>query len=142
MSWEKQRLPSSKAHLATTEAAEKARDRGKLRSRGLEKYHLALQILKGIRGLGGLLLSDEVVLVDITGVKELVGRLLVPGIGQKLRPADFPIRGDQCRAQPLKFITDWGSLSSSSSGASAAAQGQHEDEKTKRTEKVHGTTLL
>jgi hypothetical protein len=112
----------------------------KLWLRGLEKYYLGLQVFKGIRGLGGLLFGDEVVLVNITGVKELVGRVLVLGIGQKLRPADFPTAGAQCIAQPLKFITDRGSLGSSSGGASAAAQTQDKDKdkKTKRTEKVHG----
>jgi hypothetical protein len=101
----------------------------------LEKYHLGLQVLKGIGGLGDLLLGDEVVLVNITGVKELVGRVLVFGIGQKLRPADFPVAGAQCRAQPLKFITDRGSLGSSGGGAPAAAQGQDKNNDKEKTER-------
>jgi hypothetical protein len=118
------------------------RIRGKLRSRGVEKYHLGLQVFKGVRVLSGLLLGDEIVPVNVTGVKELVGGLLVLGIGQKLLSADFSVRGTQRRAQPLEFITGFGSLSCGSGGTPAATQGQDKNNEIKSTEKVHGTTLL
>jgi hypothetical protein len=115
------------AVLATAEDDEKLRNRGKLSSGGMEKDHLALQILKVVGVLGGLLFGEEVVL----------------GIGQDLLPADLPILGAQRRAQPLKFITGLGGRGiSSSGGAPAAAQGQDKNKQTKSPEKVHGTTLL
>ena len=131
--------PPVTAHLTPAGPGAMVRSRGKLWSRGLEKYHLGFQIFKGVRGPFSLLRGDEIIPVDVTGIKELVGGVRVLGIGQKLRPADLPIRGAQRRAQPLKFITDGGSLGSSSGGASAAAQGQDDYKKTNNTEKVHGT---
>jgi hypothetical protein len=108
----------------------------------MEKDHLALQVFKVVDVLSGFLLGDEEVPVGIAGVKDLGSRFLILGLGQELLPADLPPRGAQDLTHPSKIITyGFGGLGSSS-GASAATQGQDEDEEKKRTEKVHGTTLL